>query len=115
MENIHDMLERVHYLEDFREKAREAAVQKMQADLCAFVANYGYLCTKEYPYTNSTYVRILREGLILRKKKKTVKIIGVRDLTLEEMESIKKFMVDTLNNDIQYHEDEINRYTGLNR
>ena len=114
MESIYAMLAKIHSLEEDMVDERKVAVKKMQAGLCMFVERYGYLCTDECPCTGNTYV-LQREGLILRKGKKDYvgKIIRVQDLTLKEMEFIKKFMVDTLNNDTQHLNDVIGRYIGL--
>ena len=64
-------------------------------DLCAFVAHYG----KVYIIRNDD----------------ECKEVELKDLSIKEMEFLRKFMVDTLYNDLQYHEDEIDRYIDLYR
>lgn len=79
------MLERVYSLDKIRETERKEAAKVLQKDYCAFVANYGH----------------------------AGKEVEVENLTLEEMESLREFMVERINQDIQYQEDEIDRYIDL--
>lgn len=83
MENIYAMLARVDFLDEIRENEKRKAAEQLQAEICAFVAHYGYAST------------------------------DVRNLSLVEMEFLHEFMIDTLNNDLQYQEDEIDRYIDL--
>ena len=112
MANIYAMLARVDFIDEIRETERTKAAEALQNELCAFVAHYGYANTGQCTSTGHTYV-MLREGLILRKKEEDGETVTTKDLSIEEMEFLKKFMVDTLNNDSQYIEDEIEKYIDL--
>lgn len=118
MENIYAMLARVNFLYEVRENERKAAAKVLHHEIEAFTANYGYACTDECPCTKCTYV-LMRDGLILRKAGKDEEEVGetieIETLSIEEMEFLKRFMVDTINNDIQYQEDEIDKYIDLYR
>ena len=114
MANIYALLARVDFLDEIREKERRKAAEELQNAMCAFVAHYGYACTGQCTATWRTYV-LLRDGLILRKKEDEDEgeTVPTKDLSLVEMEFIHEFIVDTLNNDSQYIEDEIDRYIDL--
>lgn len=113
MENRYAMRARVDFLDEIREKEREKAAEVLQDEIATFVAHYGYASTERYTITWRTYV-LLREGIILRKKEDDEgKRVTIKDLSLAEMKFLKEFMVETLNNDIQYIEDEIDRYIDL--
>lgn len=114
MENIYAMLARVDFLDEIRENEKRKAAEQLQAEICAFVAHYGYASTDKCPSTWRTYV-LLGEGLILRKKEEDDEgeEVEVRNLSLVEMEFLHEFMIDTLNNDLQGQEDEIDRYIDL--
>ena len=81
------MLTRVDFLDEIRENEKKEAAERLHNELYAFVAHYGY----------------------------AGKEVEVENLTLEEMEFLRKFIVDTLYNDLQYQEDEIDRYIDLYR
>ena len=112
MENIYAMLSRVDFLDEVRETERISAAERLHNEICAFVAHYGYASTDECPSTGCSY-SLLRDGLILRKKEEEGESVTIRDLSIEEMEFIRKFMVDTINRDSQYIDDEIGRYQNL--
>ena len=114
MANIFAMLSRVDFLDETREKEITKAAETLHNEVCAFVAHYGYVCTEECPYTCLTYT-LLREGLILRKKEEddAGETFKVGDLSIAEMEFIHGFMVECINHDIQYIEDEIERFIDL--
>lgn len=114
MENIYAMLARVDFLDEIRENERKKAAEMLQNAVCAFVAHYGYACTDTCMSTWRTYT-LLREGLILRKKEEEDEgeSVEIRNLSLVEMNFIHEFMVDTLNRDSQYIEDEIEKYIDL--
>ena len=114
MANVYSMLARVDFLDEIRENERAKAAVQLQAEMDAFVAHYGYVSTDRCMTTWRTYV-LLRDGLILRKEEEedegeTVEIIN---LSLAEMEFIREFMEDVINNDLSSMEDEIGRYQDL--
>ena len=93
MENIYDMLARVDFLDEVRENERKEAAERLRNNLCAYIAHYG----------NVLIIRNGEEG----------EEVEVENLTLEEMESLHKFMVECINQDLQYQEEEIGRYQDL--
>ena len=115
MENIYAMLERVDFLDEVRETERKKAAEQLHAEIATFVAHYGYASTDECTITWRTYVLLSDGAFVLRKKDEEDEgeSVTIRDLSIEEMEFIRKFMVDTINHDLQYLEDEIERYTNL--
>ena len=98
MDNIYDMLARTDILDEIMENERKEAAKRLHNDLCAFIAHYGQV----YKSKGCSYSHI-RDG----------EEVELGNLYIEEMEILYKFMVDTLNNDIQYQEDEIDRYTNF--
>ena len=114
MENIYAMLARIDFLDEIRENERKKAAFQLQNEMCAFVAHYGYASTDTLQCTGRTYV-LLNGGLILRKKQEDEEgeTITTKDISLAEMEFIHQFMVDTLNHDSEYLEDEIGRFIDL--
>ena len=93
MENIYAMLARIDFLDEVMENERKKAAKVLQDEMRTFVAHYGQ-------------VYIIR-------KDDECKEVELKDLSIEEIEFLRKFMVDTLNNDPQYQEDEIDRYIDL--
>lgn len=115
MANVFDMLSRVDFLDEFRANERKKAAEMLQNEVCAFVAHYGYVCTERCTATLHTYV-LTRDGLVRRMQNdedEEYEEVEVENLSLVEMEFLHEFIVDTLNNDIQYQEDEIDRYIDL--
>ena len=114
MKNIYAMLAKVKSLDEIRENERANAAEMLQKEILAFTAHYGYACTEECPCTWLTYT-LSREGLILRKKEEDDpgEAFQVKDLSIAEMEFIREFMVECINHDSQYIEDEIKRYINL--
>ena len=114
MENIYAMIERVNFLNDVKENEKNEAAEMLQGEICAFVAHEGQVSTDECPNTWRTYV-LLREGnvLIRNDDEDEGEEVEVENLILEEMEFLRKFMVDTLNHELQYQEDDIDRYKNL--
>lgn len=98
MDNIYDMLERIDFLDEIMENERKEAAKRMHNDLCAFIAHYGQV----YKSKGGSYSFIRNGGEV-----------EWGNLYIEEMESLYKFMGDTLNNDFQCQEDEIDRYINL--
>jgi len=98
MENINDMLVRLNSLDETMEKERKEAARRLRHDLGAFIARYGYI----YKSKNGSYSFNRNDGEV-----------KLGNLNIEEMERLHKFMIDTLNNDIQYQEDMIARYIDL--
>ena len=92
------MLARVDSLDEIIENERKEAAKRLHNDLCAFIAHYGQV----YKSKGCSY-SLFRNG----------EEVELGNLNIEEMEILYKFMVDTLNNDIQYQEDEIDRYIDL--
>ena len=86
MENIYAMLARVDFLDEIRAEKRRAAAKVLQEATNKFVAHYGHVKETE---------------------------VEVENLSIEEMEALHQFMVDTINHDLQYLEDEINRYQNI--
>ena len=109
MKNIYAMLSQVDFLDEIRKNERKAAAERLQKDICAFVAHYGKASTDECSYV------LLRDGNILIRKddEDEGEEVGAENLSLEEMEFLRKFMVERINLDLQYQEDEIDRYTNL--
>ena len=103
------MLSRVACLDEIREHERKAAAERLQKDICAFVAHYGQTFTDECSYV------LLREGNVLIRKddEDEGEEVEVENLSFEEMEFLRKFMVEHINLDLQYQEDEIDRYIDL--
>ena len=116
MVNILNMLERVASLNDIREDERKKAAEQLQAEIAKFVEHYGYASTDKCPSTGRTYV-LLREGLILllSEDEEEGESVEIRNLSLPEMEFLREYMKNIINNDIQYQEDEIGRYQDLCR
>ena len=114
MKNIYAMLAKVKSLDEIRANEKRNASAKFLHEMCAFVAHYGEAITDECPSTWRTYV-LLRDESILRKKEdeEEGETIEVNSLSLVEMEFIHQFMVDTLNHDSEYIEDEIDRFIDL--
>ena len=114
MKNIYAMMTRVDVLDEIREYKRMEAAKALQNGIATFVAHYGYASTDKCPSTWRTYV-LLREGLILRKKEdeEEGETITTKDLSLPEMEFLREYMEGVIVNDIQYQEDEIDRYIDL--
>ena len=98
MDNIYDMLARTDLLDEIIENERKEAAKRLHNDLCAFIAHYGQV----YKSKGCSFSFIRNGGEV-----------ELRNLNIEEMEILYKFMVDTLNNDLQYKEDEIDRYQNL--
>ena len=98
MDNIYDMLARVDSLDRIIENERKEAAKRLHMDFCAFSAHYGQV----YKSEGCSY-SFIRNG----------EEVELGNLCIEEMEILYKFMVDTLNNDIQFQEDEIDRYINL--
>ena len=116
MKNIYDMLARVDFLDEIRENERKKAAVQLQAEITAFVAHYGQVCTPdECPSTWRLYVLLCNGNVLIRKDAEddNMEEFEIRNLSLAEMEFLRGFMVDTLNNDLQYQEDEIGRYIDL--
>ena len=115
MKNIYDMLARVESLADVWESERKKAAVQLQAEICAFVAHYGQASTDECPSTWHLYVLLEDGNVLIRKDDEddNMEEFEVKNLSLVEMEFIREFMVDTLYNDIQYQEDEIDKYINL--
>ena len=115
MENIYAMLARVDFLDEVRENERKEAAKELHNNVCAFVAHYGQVSTDACPSTCSTYVLLCNGNVLIRKDDEddNMEEVEVFHLNIEEMEFLKKFIVDTLYNDIQYLEDEINRYQNI--
>lgn len=98
MENIYATLERLDFLDEIRENERKEAAKRLQNDLCVFIAHYGQV----YKSKEGSYSFIRNGGEV-----------ELGNLSNEEMEILHDFMVDTLNNDLQYLADEIDRYIDL--
>ena len=115
MVNIFNMMARVDFLDEIREVERKKAAIQLQEEIRAFVTHYGQASTDTCPSTGHLYV-LLRDGNVLIRKDDeddNMEEFEVGNLSLIGMEFIKKFMVDTLNHDLQYLEEEIDRYTNL--
>ena len=84
MENIYAMLARIDFLDEVMENERKKAAKVLQDEMRTFVAHY-----------------------------ENEKEVEVENLTLEEMEILHEYIVERINNDLQYLEDEIERYQDL--
>ena len=115
MENIYAMLARVDFLDEVRENERKEAAKELHNNVCAFVAHYGQVSTDACPSTCSTYVLLCNGNVLIRKDDEddNMEEVEVENLSIEEMEALHQFMVDTINHDLQYLEDEINRYQNI--
>ena len=115
MENIYAMLARVDFLDEVRENERKEAAKELHNNVCAFVAHYGQVSTDACPSTCSTYVLLCNGNVLIRKDDEddNMEEVEVENLSIEEMEALHQFMVDTINHDLQYQEDEIDRYQNL--
>ena len=114
MENIFDMIKRVDFLNDVRESKRMAAAEVLQKEMCAFVAHYGQVSTDECQSTWHLYVLLRNGNVLIRKENEDEEVeIEGKNLSIEEMKFLHEFMKETLYNDIQYQEDEIDRYTNI--
>ena len=115
MVNIFNMIERVDFLDDVRENERKKAAVQLQAEVCTFVAHYGQVSTDECPSTCHLYVLLCNGNVLIRKDDEddNMEEFEVGNLSLVAMEFIREFMVSTLKNDLQYQEDEIDRYKNL--
>ena len=93
MEHIDALLARIDFLDEVRKNERKNAAERLRNNLCAFIVHYG----------NALITRNGEEG----------EEVDVEKLSIEEMESLHKFMVDHINFDLQYQEAEIDRYRDL--
>lgn len=109
------MIERVNFLDEIRETERKKAAEQLQKEVCAFVAHYGQVSTDECPSTWRLYVLLCNGNVLIRKDDEddNMEEFKIENLSLVEMEFIRKFMVDTINHDLQYEEEEIDRYQNL--
>ena len=98
MDNIYDMLANTDFLDELMENEREKAAKRLCNDLDAFIEHYGQI----YKSKRGSYTFNRNDG-----------DVKLENLSIEEMENLYKFMVDTLEDDIQYQEDEIDRYINL--
>ena len=117
MANVYSMIERVNFLNDVKEIKRKAAAEVLRKEVCAFVAHEGQsYTTNKCPRIWRLYV-LLDDGNVIRKKEDDNddegEVIEIKDLSIEEMEFIRGFIVDMLNYELQCAEDEIYRYTNL--
>ena len=114
MTKVHDMIERVNFLNDVKEIEKKAAAEMLQNEICAFVTHEGQSYTYDCPSTGCSY-SLLCDGNILIKEDDDAEEeeIEVKDLSIEEMEILREFMVDMLDTEIKYEEEEIDRYTNL--
>ena len=117
MENIYAMLARVDFLDEVRETERKAATEMLHNEICAFVAHYGQSSTDECPSSWYLYVLLCNGNVILRTDDEddNMEEFKIENLSLVEMEFIKKFMVDTINHDLHRIEEEIDRYQNICR
>ena len=117
MENIYAMLARVDFLDEIRENERKKAAVQLQEEMRAFVTHYGQASTDTYPSTGHLYVLLCNGNVLIRKDDEDDNMeeveVGNLYLSLVEMEFIREYMVDTLNRDSQYIEEEIGRYQKL--
>ena len=115
MVNIFNMIERVNFLDEIRETERKKAAVQLQEEIRIFVAHYGQASTDECPSTWHLYVLLCNGNVLIRKDDEddNMEEFEVGNLSLVEMEFIRKFMVDTINHDLQYIDDEIDRYQNL--
>ena len=111
MENIYAMLERIKSIDEISENERKKAAKVLQDEIRAFTA---YYWNEQCSSTGYLYVLLCNGNILIREdeddKGKEVEVIN---LSLSEMESIKKFMVDTLNYDLQSREVVIDRYKNI--
>lgn len=114
MARVHDMIERVNFLNDVKEIEKKAAAEMLQSEMRAFVTHEGQSYTYDCPSTGCSY-SLLCDGSILIKEDDDAEEeeIDVKDLSIEEMENLREFMVDMLDTEIKYEEEEIDRYTNL--
>lgn len=98
MDNIYVMLARTNLLGEILENEREEAAERLRNELGAFIMHYSQV----YKSKSGSY-----------SFNRNDEVVRLENLNIEEMESIYKFMVDTLNNDIQYQEYVIDRYKNL--
>ena len=114
MVNIFNMLARVDFLDEIRENERRSAAKTLQAELCAFVAHYGQVSTDRCPSTWLLYGLMCNGSILIRKDDEDEgEEVEIKNLSLAEMEFLREFMVDTLNHDLQYQDEEIDRYKNL--
>lgn len=114
MANVFDMIEQINFLNDFKESRRLAASKVLQKEIAAFAAHYGQASTDECPSTGSLYVLLYNGNVLIRKENDDEEVeIAVGNLSIEEMEFLMEFMVDTLNHDLQYQNEAIDRYKNF--
>ena len=114
MAKVYDMIERVNFLNDVKEIEKKAAAEMLQNEMRAFVTHEGQSYTYDCPSTGCSY-SLLCDGNILIKEDDDAEEeeIEVKDLSIEEMEILREFMVYMLDTEIKYEEEEIDRYTNL--
>ena len=114
MAKVYDMIERVDFLDEIRETERKKAAERLQNEIRAFVTYEGQSYTYDCPSTGCSY-SLLCDGNILIKEDDDAEEeeIEVKDLSIEEMETLREFMVDMLDTEIKYEKEEIDRYTNL--
>ena len=113
MENIYDIIKKIESLNEIKEQMRIAAAERLQEEICAFVAHIGHSYTYECESTGLSY-ELLDDGTILAKDEDSNKEQRIElNLYLEEMELIRKNLVEVLNAELLYEEDEIGRYQNL--
>ena len=113
MANIFDMIERIESIGKIKEQKRIEAQQMLKREICAFVAHIGHSYVYECESTGLSY-ELLDNGTILAKDEDSNNEQRVElNLYLEEMELIRKHIVEVLNAELLYDEDELDRYTNL--
>jgi len=114
MAKVYDMIERVDFLNDVKEIEKKAAAEVLKKEIRAFVMHEGQSYTYDCPSTGCSY-SLLCNGNVLIKDDEDAeeKEVEMENLTPEEMEILREFMVYMLDTEIQYEEEEIDRYTNL--
>ena len=113
MENIYAVIERIESLNEIKEQKRIEAAKRLQKEICAFVAHIGHSYVYECPYTGLSY-ELLDDAIILaRDEDSNEQRVEVQLLYLEEMEHLHEHIVEVLNAECLYEEDEIGRYQNF--
>ena len=113
MENIYAMIARVDFLDEVRENEKKKAAERLQEEMRIFVAHIGHSYVYECKSTGLSY-ELMDDGTILAKDEDSNKEQRIElNLYLEEMELIREHLVEVLNAECLYIEDEIGRYQKL--
>ena len=113
MENIYDIIKKIESLNEIKEQKRIAAAERLQEEICAFVAHIGHSYTYECESTGISYELLDDKTILARDEDNNEQRVEVQLLYLEEMEFLHEHIVKVLSDELLYEEDEIRGYQNL--